>query len=142
MKDREMTRTGISIAALELAFFAASSSFASAQDAAPNPKQDMEIVLQNFSFTPSMLHLQRNTTYTLHLTNRATGGHTFSAPELFGAVTVPPQESAKITGGKIEVPAGQTVDVTFTPIKAGTYRIVCSHFLHSTMGMHGEAIVE
>jgi len=40
------------------------------------------------------------------------------------------------------VPAGQTVDVTFTPIKAGTYRIVCSHFLHSTMGMHGEAIVE
>jgi hypothetical protein len=37
MKDREMTRTGISIAALELAFFAASSSFASAQDAAPNP---------------------------------------------------------------------------------------------------------
>jgi plastocyanin len=127
---------------LVLAFFAASFSMASAQDAASNPKQDLQIELQNFSFTPNMLRLQRNTTYTLHLTNHATGGHSFSAPELFGAVTVPAEERGKITGGKIEVPAGQTVDVTFTPIMAGTYRIVCSHFLHPTMGMHGEAIVE
>jgi plastocyanin len=89
-----------------------------------------------------MLRLQRNTTYTLHLTNHAMGGHSFSAPELFGAVTVTQQESGKIIGGKIEVPPGETVDVTFTPIKAGTYRIVCSHFLHPTMGMHGEAVVE
>ena len=122
--------------------FVAVSSMTLAQDAAPNPKQDIQIVLQTYSFTPNMLRLQRNTTYTLHLTNRATAGHSFSAPELFGAVTIPPEEGAKITGGKIEVPPGQTVDVTFTPIMAGTYRIICSHFLHVTMGMHGEAVVE
>lgn len=124
------------------ALIAATSSTLSAQDNLPSPKQDIGIVVQNFSFTPNVLRLQRNTTYTLHLTNRATGGHSFSAPELFGAVTIPQEEKAKIDGGKIEVPPGQTVDVTFTPIKAGTYRIVCSHFLHSTMGMHGEATVE
>lgn len=142
MKDTGMNRILTGPFALTLSLLAASSVGALAQDSASNPKQDIEIVLQSFSFTPNMLHLQRNTTYTLHLTNHAASGHSFSAPELFGAVTIPSEEKGKITGGKIEVPGGQTVDVTFTPIMAGTYRIICSHFLHSVMGMHGEAVVE
>ena len=43
---------------------------------------------------------------------------------------------------KIEIPAGQTVDVVITPMTAGSYSIVCTHFLHQTFGMKGEAVIE
>ena len=52
--------------------------------------QQIDVTLSNFSFAPNMLRLQRNTSYTLHLMNRASGGHSFSAPELFAAAQVAP----------------------------------------------------
>ena len=89
-----------------------------------------------------MLRLQRNVSYTLHLMNSASGGHSFSAPELFAAVQIAPEDSGKIANGRIEIPAGQAVDIHFTPMTAGTYAIVCTHFLHQTFGMRGTAIIE
>jgi hypothetical protein len=74
--------------------------------------------------------------------NSASGGHSFSAPELFGAVQIAPEDSGKITNGRIEIPAGQAVDIHLTPMTAGTFQIVCTHFLHQTFGMHGTAIIE
>jgi plastocyanin len=109
---------------------------------APAPHQDVQIVLSNFSFTPNILRLQRNTSYVLHLMNNASGGHAFSSPELFAAVTVAPEDRGKIMGGKIEIPAVQTVDIAITPMTAGTYPVVCTHFLHQSFGMHGSAVVE
>ena len=109
--------------------------------AAPNDQQ-IQITLSNFSFTPNMLRLQRNTSYTLHLMNSASGGHSFSAPELFAAAQIAPEDSAKIAGGRIEIPAGQAVDIHLTPMTAGSYAIVCTHFLHQTFGMRGTAIIE
>jgi uncharacterized cupredoxin-like copper-binding protein len=109
---------------------------------APAAKQDIQIVLSNFSFTPNNLRLQRNTSYVLHLMNSASGGHAFSAPELFAAVMIAPEDRGKIMGGKIEIAAGQSVDIAITPITAGTYPVVCTHFLHQSFGMRGEAVVE
>jgi uncharacterized cupredoxin-like copper-binding protein len=109
--------------------------------AAPAGDQ-IEVSLSNFSFTPNMLRLQRNTSYTLHLMNNASGGHSFSAPELFAAVMIAPEDSSKIANGRIEIPAGQAVDVHLTPMTAGTYQIVCTHFLHQTFGMRGSAVIE
>ena len=109
---------------------------------APPARQDIQIVMSSYSFAPEMLRLQRNTTYVLHLKNDASGGHAFSSPELFAAVMVAPEDRAKIAGGKIEVPAGQTVDIVVTPMNAWTYPIVCTHFLHQSLGMRGQAIVE
>jgi uncharacterized cupredoxin-like copper-binding protein len=104
--------------------------------------QQIDVVLSNFSFAPNMLQFQRNTAYTLHLMNSASGGHSFSAPELFAAVQIAPEDSGKIANGKIEIPAGQAVDIHLTPMAAGTYPIVCTHFLHQTFGMHGTAVIE
>jgi uncharacterized cupredoxin-like copper-binding protein len=104
--------------------------------------QQIDVTLSNFSFAPNMLRLQRNSSYTLHLMNSASGGHSFSAPELFAAVMIAPEDSAKITNGRIEIPAGQAVDIHLTPMTAGTYAIVCTHFLHQTFGMRGTAIIE
>src|ERR1700704_183953 len=109
---------------------------------APANRQDIQIMLSNFNFAPNMLRLQRNTTYAIHLVNSASGGHSFSAPGFFSAMTVAPEDRAKIVNGKIEIPAGQTVDITVTPMTAGSYPIVCTHFLHQTFGMKGEAVIE
>jgi uncharacterized cupredoxin-like copper-binding protein len=114
---------------------------ASAADAPP-ARQDVQIMMSNFSFAPEMLRLQRNTTYVLHLKNDASGGHAFSSPGLFAAVMVAPEDRGKIIEGKVEVPAGQTVDIVVTPMNAGTYPIVCTHFLHQSFGMRGQAVVE
>jgi uncharacterized cupredoxin-like copper-binding protein len=105
-------------------------------------RQDIQVVLTNFSFTPNVMHLQRNVPTTIHLMNSASGGHAFSSPELFGAVTVASEDRAKIIGGKIEVPAGQSVDITVTPNTPGTYPVVCTHFLHQSFGMRGQATIE
>jgi len=122
-------------------FLALASSIALAADA-PAGRQDIQVTLSNFSFAPNMLRLQRNMSYAIHLMNSASGGHSFSAPAFFAAVTVAPQDQAKIANGKVEIPAGQTVDITVTPMTAGTYPIVCTHFLHSTFGMRGNAVIE
>jgi uncharacterized cupredoxin-like copper-binding protein len=127
----------VAIPAIVLAF----ATHAFAADAPP-AHQDVQIVLSSYSFTPNMVHLQRNIPTTLHLMNSASGGHAFSSPELFAAVTVAPEDRAKIIGGKIEVPAGQTVDITVTPTNPGTYPIVCTHFLHQSFGMRGQAVIE
>ena len=104
--------------------------------------QQIDVTLSNFSFAPNMLRLQRNTSYTLHLMNRASGGHSFSAPELFAAAQVAPEDSGKILNGKIEIPSGQAVDIHLTPMAAGSYSIVCTHFLHQSFGMRGTALIE
>jgi len=109
---------------------------------APANRQDIQITLSNFSFNPNSVRLQRNMTYAIHLMNTASGGHSFSAPGLFAAVTVAPEDRAKIVNGKVEIAAGQTVNITVTPITAGNYPLICSHFLHSTFGMKGDAIIE
>jgi uncharacterized cupredoxin-like copper-binding protein len=109
---------------------------------APANRQDIRVTLSNFSFAPNMLRLQRNMSYAIHLVNSASGGHSFFAPGFFAAMTVAPEDRAKIVNGKIEIPAGQTVDISVTPMMAGSYPIVCSHFLHSTFGMKGEAVIE
>jgi plastocyanin len=108
----------------------------------PANRQDVQVTLSNFNFAPNMLRLQRNMSYAIHLVNSASGGHSFSAPGFFSAMTVAPEDRAKIVNGKVEIPAGQTVDITVTPMTAGSYPIVCSHFLHSTFGMKGEAVIE
>jgi uncharacterized cupredoxin-like copper-binding protein len=120
-----------------LFFTVATNAFAA--DAGPARQ---EIVLSNFSFAPSTLRLQRNMPVTLHLMNNGSGGHAFSSPELFTAVMVAPEDKDKIMGGKIEIPVGGSVDITITPMTAGSYPIVCTHFLHQSFGMRGVALIE
>lgn len=101
----------------------------------------IQIAMSNYSFVPSTLQLRANTTYRLRLTNTSHSGHDLDAPQLFAASSIAPADQSKVTDGEIEVDGGQTVEVTFTPIRAGTYDFHCTHFLHSAFGMHGEAIV-
>jgi plastocyanin len=109
---------------------------ARAQSAGP-----VEISLTDYAFTPAQISLKAGTTYRLHFINAGSKEHDFTAPEFFAAAQAAPDDQAKIKAGKITIDKGQQVDVTVTPA-AGLYKVSCTHFMHSMMGMHGTIAVE
>lgn len=113
-----------------------------AASATADEPQTVQVTMTNFAFTPKSLHLKRDTVYRLHFVNGGRSDHNFDAPDFFAAVTVVPQDQAKVSDGKVEVDEGEAVDVNVTPRKAGTYPVKCSHFLHTMFGMTGEALIE
>ena len=113
-----------------------------AQSAAADDVPVVQVALTNFAFTPKSLHLKHDMTYRLHFVNNGSSNHNFDSPEFFAAVSVAPQDQAKVNDGKVEVDEGEAVDVTVTPRRPGTYPVRCSHFLHTTFGMTGEAVIE
>ena len=108
----------------------------SAQDAA----RAVDVRLTSFDFTPREIRLRAGQPIVLRLTNPGRGGHNFSAPQFFAAAQVAAGQGS-IRGGAIEVPSRQTVTVRLTPAR-GTYRLRCTHTLHTTFGMRGEIVVE
>ncbi|HWA88534.1 MAG TPA: cupredoxin domain-containing protein [Rhizomicrobium sp.] len=104
--------------------------------------QLVTVTMSNYSFAPATMDLLAGSDYQLHLVNTTNKGHDFSAPELFADSTVAPDDRAKVKDGSVEVDAGATVDIRFTPGRKGTYKFRCTHFLHATFGMTGTATVE
>jgi uncharacterized cupredoxin-like copper-binding protein len=117
------------------------SQHADATSAAASPEV-VNVELSSFAFSPGHLSLEHGRAYRLHLVNVSGGGHDFSAPEFFAASEMAPADRAKVTGGRVRLSARQSVDLTLTPAKPGTYRLRCSHFLHAGMGMKGSITVE
>ena len=107
-----------------------------AQDA-PAPRT-VEVRLSNFSFTPEAIALAAGRPVTLHLVNTGGGGHNFSAPEFFAAAS---DVSGPVEEGEVEVPGHQGVDIRLTPAR-GSYRLRCTHSLHTAFGMRGTISVE
>lgn len=104
--------------------------------------ETVNVQLSNFRFTPSTITLKHGQAYDLHLANQASGGHDFAAKEFFAAATIMDSDRAKISGGKIALGAKQSIDVRFIPPHAGTYKLRCTHFMHSSFGMTGEIVVQ
>ena len=116
------------VAALSIAF----ASPALAQPAAQT------IQLASFSYAPSPIHLKAGKPVTLTFVNRAGGGHDFTAKEFFASSSI---TAGSAPGGEVDLKAHQTKTVTLVP-HAGTYKVHCSHFMHSTMGMHSTIVVD
>jgi plastocyanin len=106
-------------------------------------QEQVHISLTSYAFTPATITLKSGTSYRLHLTNDSSKSHDFTAAEFFAAATVAAADKDKLEDDReIEVDAGQSVDVTLTPNRAGTYPLTCSHFLHTTFGMKGTIVVQ
>ena len=104
--------------------------------------ETVDIGLSSYAFTPSTLNLHANTPYKLVFASTVTKDHDFTAPELFASGIVAPEDKSKISSdGSVEVDDGGTVEVRFMPQKPGTYEFHCSHFMHATLGMKGQAVV-
>lgn len=132
-----MHKPAVIIALLSGLAAAPTSSFA--QSANPDV---IAVELSNFKFSPSELTLQHGHAYRLHLVNEAGGAHDFSAPEFFAASVIAPADRGSVVDGKVKLAGHQTVDVTLTPQRVGSYDLHCSHFLHSGMGMKGLITVQ
>ncbi|WP_260580353.1 cupredoxin domain-containing protein [Sphingopyxis sp. PET50] len=110
--------------------------------AAENPAK-VTVTLANFSYTPADLHLHAGHSVTIHFVNEGSGGHDFTAAEFFAAATMDAANRAHVGGtkGRVSLTKGESADVTLVP-KAGTYKVHCSHFGHTALGMTGKIIVD
>jgi plastocyanin len=106
------------------------------QQTTPPASETITVRLSNFAFDPNHLRLKAGVPVRLRLVNESGGGHDFNAPEFFAASTFPPGFSAP-PSGEVAVASHQTVEIAAVPRTPGSYRIVCTHFLHSLFGMHG-----
>lgn len=142
-----MAKPGINLAALVIALAAtnqqawAQSAQADTPASAQTGVEPVNISLSDYAFAPAALDLKAGTAYRLHFTNAGTKNHDFTAPEFFAASQVAPDDQVKIKRGTVAIDKGQEVDVTITP-GAGNYKITCTHFMHSMMGMHGTITVQ
>ena len=107
---------------------------------APDPARTVEVRLSNFDYGPREIRLRAGEPVVLRLVNSSGGGHDFSAPAFFAAARVD-AGAALVRGGTIEVPSRQSVSVRLIPTR-GTYRLRCTHTLHSAFGMRGHIVVE
>ena len=98
------------------------------------------IHLSSFAFTPDQIRLRRGVPVRLQLVNDSSGGHNFSAPAFFAASTFPGGTAPP--DGKIDVPAGKTIDIVVVADRPGSYKLECTHFLHATFGMTGTIVVQ
>lgn len=101
----------------------------------------VNVRLADFSFKPNALSFEKGQHYRLHLSNEGSGGHNFSGAKFFAAVRIDAADQALVQKGKVEVPKGGSVDIGFTPVTPGRYKIKCTHFLHSSFGMKGTAVI-
>ena len=140
-----MVKPGINLAALVIALatlgHGAWAQQADVQAAPPTGGEAINILLSDYAFAPAALNLKAGTAYHLHFTNAGTKDHDFTAREFFAASQVAPEDQAKIKRGTVEVEKGKDIDVTVTP-GAGNYKVTCTHFMHSAMGMHGTITVQ
>ena len=98
----------------------------------------VEIRLSSFAFAPDTVRLKAGEPVVLHLVNAGRGGHDFAAPQFFAAAR---GVSGPVRKGKVEVAGHGSADVRLTPAR-GTYKLRCSHTLHSTFGMSGTIVVD
>jgi plastocyanin len=100
------------------------------------------IELSSFKFTPASETLQHGTAYRIHFVNTSSGGHDFVAKELFAGSVIAPEDRAKVTNGSVDVGGSESVDVRLIPNRTGSFKVHCSHFMHSTFGMTGTITVQ
>lgn len=122
--------------------FALLAAFIALTSAASAHVQLVTITMSNYAFAPDKIELLADSDYQLHFVNGSSKGHDFSAVDLFSAGTVAPDDQSKVKDGAVEVEAGQTVDIRFTPKKKGSYPVRCTHFLHASFGMTGTVTVQ
>lgn len=108
--------------------------------------QTVEVTLSDYAFTPGALTFEAGKPYRLLLRNQGSSTHTFTSLGFFQAIAA--QKLVSATGEdalpyieKIEVPSGGSKELTFVPVRAGSYPLECSVFLHDAFGMTGDITI-
>jgi uncharacterized cupredoxin-like copper-binding protein len=102
----------------------------------------LTIQLSSFKFEPSDIILEHGQPYMLHFVNRSSGGHDFAGKDFFAQARIKPEDAAKVSGGRVELGGGRSVDVHLIAPQPGSYTVRCTHFMHSVFGMTGRIVVQ
>ncbi|WP_242127986.1 plastocyanin/azurin family copper-binding protein [Sphingobium sp. Sx8-8] len=100
------------------------------------------IRLSSFRFEPADIVLEHGRPYRFHFVNDASGGHDFAGKEFFAQARIKPEDAAKVEGGRVELSGGESVDVRLIAPLPGQFKIRCTHFMHSMLGMTGRIVVQ
>src|SRR5438874_13790525 len=87
------------------------------------------VIATEFKFDPATLTVPAGKPVTVSLQNRGTVTHDFVVQGLDQPF-------------QIQADAGKSASGTFTPTKAGTFRIVCTQPAHEQSGMVGQLVVQ
>lgn len=104
--------------------------------AKPEP---MTVVMVDDRFEPDHLTFQSGQAYALHLENRGTDLHEFTAPAFLKAATLRDRHQLS-SSGDIVVQPGHAVTVDLIAPKAGNYDLTCAD--HDWDGMVGTIAVK
>ncbi|MFO1118604.1 MAG: cupredoxin domain-containing protein [Rhodospirillales bacterium] len=105
----------------------------------------LEVVLDDYSFTPAQVVLRANQPYVLRLRNASGARHTFTAPEFFRTIALGPGDAStqvRAGSGSVSVAPGEAASLDVLPLRPGSYPLTCDRPLHSLFGMTGEIVVQ
>jgi len=141
---RSLRRPVFALALTTLGLAAMGLATSHAQPAAPDwsGAQTVEVDLTNFAFSPARLELKPGAVYRLHFVNKTSGGHDFTAKAFFDDAQIDPEDQAAVKDGMIMLSGNQSADVRLIAPKTGRYEAKCTHFMHATLGMKGEVLVQ
>ncbi|WP_313801393.1 cupredoxin domain-containing protein [Sphingobium sp.] len=128
-------------AALVALIFMSSAGAQPGSDAWANARS-LTLQLSSFKFEPSDIRLEHGVPYDLHFVNTSSHGHDFAGKEFFAQAQIRPEDRAKINKGRVEVGGGESVDVHLIAPSPGSYKVRCTHFMHSAFGMTGRIVVQ
>lgn len=100
------------------------------------------VTLSEYKFSPASVDFRVNVPYRLVLQNTGTRDHAFVSKGFFKAIAAHKLVSADAVVSEpylasIGVPAGAQKELSFVPVRKGTYDLQCTVFLHQTFGMEG-----
>lgn len=95
----------------------------------------MRVQMVDDQFIPDHLTLQAGVAYRLHLENRGSELHEFTAPEFFRASTVRQPERLANGGKELVLQPGESADLDVIPQRLGHYALSCAD--HDWDGMVG-----
>jgi plastocyanin len=117
--------------------------FSAPAASAPDWRQarEYDVLLSSFDIQPKAIRLKAGQPVRLRLINNSSEAHSFSAGSFFAAGQVRPRERGLVSGGTVQVRAGETREILLVPA-AGRYSARCANLFHKIMGMSARIVVE
>jgi uncharacterized cupredoxin-like copper-binding protein len=100
----------------------------------------VNVVMTEYTFTPSVLRFRRGVAYRMHLENPGNEMHEWTSPSFFKTIQMKNPEVLVEAGNEIVLQPKEQKDLYFVPKQSGRYELTCSD--HDWAGMTGEIIVE
>ena len=102
--------------------------------------QTITVIATEYGFAPSRLTFRVGVPARLHLENRGTELHEFTAPAFLRTVELGNPDALNADRSEVVLQPGEQTDLSLVPRQAGRYPFICAD--HDWAGMTGEILVE